>query len=326
MKILITGVTGFTGSHLAEFVLSQKKADLFGIERWRSRDENIEHMKDKINIFEADIKDASSMLRLLDKIRPDRIFHLAAQTFVPTSWHAPAETLTTNIIGQLNIFEAIRELKINPVIQIACSSEEYGLVREDELPITEENPLRPLSPYGVSKVGQDLLGYQYWKSYGLKVIRTRGFNHTGPRRGEVFVLSTFARQIALIENNLQEPVIKVGNLKAKRDFTDVRDMVRAYWLATEKCEPGEVYNICSGTAYQIEKVLNMLIDMSTEKISIKQDEKRMRPSDVPVLVGDPSKFRKQTGWDVEIPIEKTLGDLLDYWRHRIKAKSILKNA
>lgn len=317
MKVLITGITGFVGSHLADFLLAKGGMEVYGIERWRSRTESIEHIKDRITLMGCDIRDASSVKKLIDKIRPERIFHLAAQSFVPTSWHAPQETLTTNIIGELNVFEAMRELGINPIIQIAGSSEEYGLVKEDELPIKETNPLRPLSPYAVSKVGQDLLGYQYYKSYGLNVIRTRGFNHSGPRRGEVFVCSDFAKQIAKIEKKKQEPIIWVGNLEAVRDFTDVRDMVLAYWLATEKGKPGEAYNICSGKGYKIKEVLDILLNLTKEKIEIKKDPKRMRPSDVPVLIGDSTKFREATGWKPEIPFEKTLEDLLNYWRERV---------
>ena len=317
MKVLITGITGFVGSHLADFLLKKGDIEIYGIERWRSRTENIEHVKDRITLMGCDIRDASSVKKLIEKIKPERIFHLAAQSFVPTSWHAPQETLTTNIIGELNVFEAVRGLGINPLIQIACSSEEYGLIKEDELPVKETNPLRPLSPYAVSKVGQDLLGYQYYKSYGLNIIRTRGFNHSGPRRGEVFVCSDFAKQIAKIEKKKQKPVIHVGNLEAIRDFTDVRDMVKAYWLATEKGKPGEVYNICSGKGWKIKEVLDILLSLTKEKIEIKQDPKRMRPSDVPVLVGDSAKFRKATGWKPEIPFEKTLEDLLNYWREKV---------
>jgi len=197
------------------------------------------------------------------------------------------------------------------------SSEEYGLVSKNELPIKETNPLRPLSPYAVSKVGQDLLGYQYYKSYGLNIIRTRAYNHTGPRREDVFVCSNFAKQIAMIEKGKEPPIIYVGNLKAKRDFTDVRDIVRAYWLALEKCTPGEVYNICSGRARSIKEVLDILLSLSKTTLKIKKDPKRLRPSDIPILQGDSSKFRKITGWKPEIPFEKTLEDLLNYWREKV---------
>ena len=245
-KALITGVTGFVGSHLAEYLL-RNNMEVFGIVRWRSRLENIQHIKSKVfHTLDADVRDAHSLQRAVDEVRPDFVFHLAAQSFVPTSWHAPAETLTTNIIGTANLLEAIRRAACDAVIHIAGSSEEYGLVYRDELPVREANPLRPMSPYGVSKVAQDLLARQYHKSYGLRVIITRAFNHTGPRRGEVFVTSSFAKQIAEIEKRLQEPTIYVGNLEAQRDFSDVRDVVRSYWLAATECEYGEVYNICSG--------------------------------------------------------------------------------
>jgi len=224
MKALITGISGFAGSHLAEYLLSLN-FEVFGTIKWRSRLENIEHIIDKIKLFECDIRDASAVKYVLNESKPDYIFHLAAQSYVPFSWRAPSETLTTNITGELNIFEGVRELKLDPFIHIAGSSEEYGLVYPEEVPIKETNPLRPLSPYAVSKIAQDLLGYQYYKSYGLKIIRTRAFNHTGPRRGEVFVSSNFARQIIEIEKKKREPVIYVGNLEAVRDFLDVRDVV-----------------------------------------------------------------------------------------------------
>ncbi|MBU0651031.1 GDP-mannose 4,6-dehydratase, partial [bacterium] len=204
--------------------------------------------------------------------------------------------------------------KIDPLIQIACSSEEYGLVLPSEVPIKETNPLRPLSPYAVSKVGQDMLSYQYFKSYGIKTVRTRGFNHTGPRRGDVFVCSDFAKQIVSIETGLKPPVIEVGNLDAKRDFTDVRDMVKAYWLALEKGEPGEVYNIASGSCCTIREVLDKLLSMSKKNIDVVVAKERLRPSDVEILLGDNSKFCKQTGWKPQISFDETLKDLLNYWR------------
>jgi GDP-4-dehydro-6-deoxy-D-mannose reductase len=226
--------------------------------------------------------------------------------------------LTTNILGQLNLFEAVRELGIDPWIQIACSSEEYGLVNDHELPIRETNPLRPLSPYAVSKVGQDYLGYQYCKSFGLKVVRTRGFNHDGPRRGDVFVSSNFAKQLVEVERGKKPPVIQVGNLEARRDFSDVRDIVRGYWLSLQHCEPGEVYNICSGKAYSVREVLNLLVKIAGQEVRIETDPNRLRPSDVPVLLGDYSKFKAATGWEPQIPYEKTLADMLDYWREKIR--------
>ena len=315
-RVLVTGVTGFAGSHLVDYMLTRNDCEIFGIQRWRSPLENIEHFMEKITLVECDLRDASSTRDTLERVRPDWIFHLAAQSFVPTSWSAPTESLTTNMLGQLNIFEAVRRIGLQCRIQIACSSEEYGMVYADELPIKETNPLRPLSPYAVSKVAQDLLAYQYWMSWKVDSVRTRGFNHEGPRRGPVFVASDFAKQIADIEKGRKPPVLHVGNLEARRDFTDVRDMVRAYWLALEKCEPGEVYNLCSGKAYSIQQVLDLLLGMTKVKIEVRQDRMRLRPSDVPVLLGDRTKFTQATGWEPVIPFEQTLQDMLDFWRAR----------
>lgn len=318
MKALITGITGFAGSHLAEYLLEHHpEVEVLGVHRWRSPLDNIEGILDQVRLIEMDMKDFHSVYRTLEEVRPDAIFHLAAQSFVPTSWKAPADTIDTNLIGQTHIFEAIRALELDPVIQIACSSEEYGLVHPEETPIKESNPLRPLSPYAVSKVGQDFLAYQYFESYGLKAIRTRGFNHTGPRRGKPFVTSNFAMQLMRIEAGLQEPVIRVGNLDASRDFTDVRDMVRAYYLAVVKGKPGEVYNIASGTKITIRELLERLIELAGVDVKIEQDPDRMRPSDVEILLGDYSKFHADTGWKPEIPFEKTLRDTLEFWRRRI---------
>jgi GDP-4-dehydro-6-deoxy-D-mannose reductase len=291
MNVLITGITGFAGSHLAEYILAEHPgARVHGIVRWRSRMDNIAHLTGKIELHEADLKDMVSLKKALAASRPDKIFHLAAQSFVPTSWRLPAETFQINSVGQINLFEAILDLKLDPRIQIAGSSEEYGMVHADEVPMKETNPLRPLSPYAVSKVAQDLLGYQYFKSYGLRAIRTRGFNHTGPRRGDVFVTSNFA---------------------------DVRDMVRAYWLATEKAEDGDVYNVGTGGTISMHELLDMLLALTKVKVRVQVDPERLRPSDVQILQADPSKFQKQTGWVPTIPFEKTLRDLLDYWRERV---------
>jgi GDP-4-dehydro-6-deoxy-D-mannose reductase len=320
MRALITGITGFAGSHLAEYLLAEHPGvEVYGTFRWRSRMDNVEHLYQdkKIQLVEADLRDYSSMHRALEISRPDVIFHLAAQSFVPSSWSAPNDTIVTNVSGQTNLFEAIRILKLDPVVQIACSSEQYGLVLPDEVPIKETNPLRPLSPYAVSKVAQDYLGYQYFQSYGLKAVRTRGFNHTGPRRGHVFVTSNFCSQVAAIELGLQEPVIRVGNIEAIRDFTDVRDMVRAYWLAVTKAKPGEVYNIATGHGIRIREMLDLVLSFSQVEVKVEVDPDRLRPSDVEILIGDSSRFRADTGWEPRIPFEQTVRDLLDYWRKRL---------
>lgn len=349
MKVLITGITGFVGSHLAEMLFARDDVELFGTYRRRSRMDNLENLlphlnlievgvsniestqaalkPGKINMISTDLVDSFSVHKLMGAVRPDRIFHLAAQSFVPASWNAPAETLQTNILSQLNLFEAVRELNgpnrngkgqdLDPLIQIAGSSEEYGMVLPDEVPMTENNALRPLSPYAVSKVTQEKLAYQYWMSFGIKSIVSRGFNHDGPRRGEHFAPSTWARQIARIEKGLQEPIVWVGDLTSKRDITDVRDMVRAYWLLLDHGRPGEVYNIGSGTTRTMGEMLEMLLAQSTAKIEVKQDPARLRPSDVMILWADARKFQQATGWEPTIPFEQTLRDLLAYWRTHV---------
>lgn len=315
-KALITGITGFAGSHLAELLLKENY-QVYGTIRPRSKTENIDHLKRKIVLEDADLLDSHSLYAILRKIKPNYVFHLAAQSFVQSSWASPATTMEMNVVGTVHLFEAVRRAEIAPVVQIACSSEEYGLVFPSEIPVKETNPLRPLSPYAVSKVAMDYLGYQYHQSYDMKIVRTRGFNHTGPRRGEVFVTSNFAKQIAEIEKGKKEPIVEVGNLEAKRDWTDVRDIVRAYLLAVQKCEYGEVYNICSEKTVGVGDMLNILLSMSKVKVKVKEEVSRIRPSDVPILLGDCSKFRKTTGWKPEIPFEKTMRDLLSYWRERV---------
>ena len=321
MRVLITGITGFAGSHLADYIVAHHPSvEIHGTRRWRSKEDAADHLEGKVVFHECDITDSHNVYRVIEKTKPDRIFHLAAQSYVPASWDSPADTFATNIVGQCNLFEAIKHLRpsgYDPIVQIACSSEEYGYAERNELPIKETNPLRPMSPYAVSKVGQDYMGYQYWRSFKIRIVRTRAFNHEGPRRGEVFVVSNFAKQIADIEKELRRPVVLVGNLDAIRDFTDVRDIVRGYWLATEHCAPGDVHNICSGKGYAIRDVLSMLLSLSKRKdIKVEVDAQRLRPSDVPVLIGDSSRFRELTGWQPTIPFEQTVKDSLDYWRAR----------
>ena len=317
MKALITGITGFAGSHLAEFLLANDH-EVFGTRRVRSPMDNLRAVADKLTLIDCELSDSSAVRDALKTAQPDLIFHLAAQSFVRASWVYPGFTLFNNIGAQLNIFEAVRELELNPRILVACSSEEYGRAEEKELPLTEDSPLRPLSPYGVSKVAQDMLAYQYHASYGMAVVRTRAFNHTGPRRGEVFATSTFAKQIAEIELGRRKPVVQVGNLSAQRDFTDVRDVVRAYFLACTQGEPGEVYNICSGKSVTIKEILDTLLDLAQCEVSVEVDAARMRPSDVQLLRGDASKLADATGWRPEIELRQTLADLLEYWRERLK--------
>jgi len=318
MKVLITGITGLVGSYMAEYFLENiPKVNLLGTYRWRSRMDHIEHIKSKITLKDCDIRDGVSVRRLVKDVKPDIIFHMASQSSVFTSWHAPRETLTTNIIGEINFFEALHEYNPECKILIPGSSEEYGMVEEEDLPVREGTLLHPLSPYAVSKVVQDLAGFQYHKSYGLKIYRARSFNHTGPRRESNFVESNFARQIALIEKGKKEPVIYVGNLEAKRDYTDVRDMVRAYWLMVQKCPAGEVLNICSGRVIKIRNILDILLELSSVEVQVREDPSRLRPCDAPAIYGDNSRFVELTGWKAEISFEKTLEDILDYWRERV---------
>jgi GDP-4-dehydro-6-deoxy-D-mannose reductase len=312
MKVLITGITGFAGSHLADYCV-ERGDEVHGTNRWRSNLENIIHLNGKIRLHECDLTDSSAVRSVIREVNPEWVFHLAAQSYVHSSWKEPSYTLNNNITSELNLLEALKGSTAR--IQIAGSSEEYGEVDKWNIPISEDAPLNPLSPYAVSKIAQDFLGFQYFKSYGMEIVRTRAFNHTGPRRSKVFATSTFAKQIAEIEKG-KEPIIYVGNLKAKRDFTDVRDMVRGYYLALKKGESGEVYNICSGKTHSMHKILEMLLSFTDRDIEIKQDPERMRPSDVPILLGDSSAFRVQTGWKPEIPIRETLKDLLNYWRER----------
>jgi len=322
VRALITGITGFVGSHLVDYILANhSEVDIYGLVRWRSPMENLEHVPaEKLNLYYGDLVDLGSMVRMLEEIKPDFIFHLAAQSYVPTSFDAPVDTLQTNIIGTTCLLEAIRIAAIDPVIHVCSSSEVYGQVTEEEVPIKEDCPLRPSSPYAVGKVGEDMVSFQYWLSYGIKTIRTRMFTHTGPRRGKVFVVSAFARQIALIEKEKQEPVLRVGNLESVRTFSDVRDAVRAYWLLVNKCQPGEVYNIGGNRTMKIKEMLDMLLALSPaarDKIEIKVDPELLRPSDVTLQIPDCSKFKRVTGWEPEISFEKTLQDTLDYWRESI---------
>ncbi len=325
-KVLITGITGFVGSHLADFILEKyPNVKIIGLARWRSPTENIADIIDKLTIFYGDLTDSSSLKTMLLKEKPDVVFHLAAQSYVPYSFTAPVATLEANVIGTCNLLEAVKELKLSsdydPIIHICSSSEVYGQVKEGEIPIKETNPFRPASPYAVSKVGEDMLAKQYWDSWNIKTIRTRMFTHTGPKRGSVFVVSNFARQIAAIEAGLKKPVVKVGNLGSVRTFTDVRDAVRAYWVLVMKCPPGEVYNIGGLETMTIGEVLDLLIGMSSaENIEIKIDKNRLRPSDVTLQIPSTEKFNKVTGWVPEIKFKQTLKDTLDYWREIFKTE------
>jgi GDP-4-dehydro-6-deoxy-D-mannose reductase len=326
MNVLITGVAGFVGSHMVEFLAGAKPngvhdaPQIFGTDRPLVNMENVRHLRNLFTFLPADITDPRAVDDVIKIAKPNLIFHLAAQSFVPQSWASPFETVQSNVQGEVCLFEAVLRSHLKPRIQIACSSEEYGLVHPEETPIRETNVLRPQSPYAVSKVAQDYLGYQYHVSYGLNIVRTRAFNHTGPRRGERFATSAFARQVARIKLGLQFPYIKVGNLSAERDFTDVRDVVLAYWMALMGGpRAGDVYNICSGTHRTMLSVLDLLIDLADLKekaVTVTFSPDLSRPSDVPLLYGDYTKFNQATGWAPTIPFEQTMKDLLEYWVER----------
>lgn len=323
MKVLITGIAGFVGSHLAEHLLRDHRTTVVhGTVLPKELRDNIMHVAGQLQIHELDITDAAGVSQLIDAIRPDIVFHLAAQSYVRTSWESPQATLATNIGGQANFLEAIRLLKsdvFNPVFVIAGSSEEYGMVGAGSPPLREDAPLHPLSPYAVSKIGQDFLGYQYHQTYGLKTIRLRIFNHTGPRRPTAFGDSHLAHTIALIEQGKAKPVVTYRDLSAVRDFTDVRDVVRAYMLAAQHCQPGEVYNVCSGFGFSIEQIYQTLIAQSTvQPIELLPDPHGPRPTDGGVIIGDGARFRQQTGWRPTIDfLKQTLPDIFNYWRERV---------
>lgn len=323
-KVLITGITGFVGSHLADYILANfPEVQILGLARWRSPTDNIRHILDKITLEYGDLSDLPSLKTVLSREKPDVISHLAAQSYVPFSFSSPIVTLNTNIIGTCHLLEAVKELRFSsgydPIIHICSSSEVYGQVKENEVPIRESNLFRPSSPYAVSKVAEDMLAFQYWLSWKIKTIRTRMFTHTGPRRGEVFASSTFAKQIASIEAGLAPPVVKVGNLDSVRTFLDARDAVKAYWLLVNKCPPGEVYNIGGVETMTVGDMLNRLLKLAKVKnITVEVDPSRLRPSDVTLQIPCIDKFVAATGWKPETKFDKTLEDLLDYWRDYFK--------
>ena len=314
MRVLVTGVSGFVGGHAVDLLRREHPGvEVVGLD---SRPGNRARALG-IEVVQADLHDPDSVRAALDRVRPQRIVHLAAQSSPQRSWEDPAGTLKTNLLGLLHLLEGARMLDLVPRILVVGSAEEYGLVRPDELPLREDSPLRPASPYAVSKVAQGFLAYQYAASLGMPIVRTRTFHHTGPRRGEQFAESSFARQLAEIEAGKRPPRLEVGNLDAVRDFTDVRDVVRAYWALLDQGASGEVYNVCSGRGVRIADLLEELIALSGLTVDVRVDKERLRPLDVPALVGDPARLTAATGWTATTPLRETLRDLLDHWRERV---------
>lgn len=315
-KVLITGITGFAGSHLMDYLLENTDYKIYGLKRVNSRLRNIHHALDKIELFDGDLLDETSMVSVIKKIMPDQIYHLGALSWVTPSWDMPAIYMQTNAIGTINLLEALRITDCKARILTSATPEEFGDVPKDLLPITEETRIKPINPYAASKVAQDMVCITYQASYGMDIVRTRAFNHEGPRRDIHGAIASFAYQIACIENGKQEPVIKVGNLSATRNFTDVRDTVRAYYLAMEKGVSGELYLIGTSQIYTMEEVLNMLVQHSamSEKISIEVDPARVRPTELMTFIGDYSKFQTATGWKPKYALNETLDSVLDYWR------------
>ena len=319
-RVLITGVSGFVGSHLLELLAGKTASyELYGLVRERSSLEKIRPHLDAIKLISCDLVNLATIINVMKELEPDSIYHLAGESSVKLSWGGALSVVNNNIVATLNILEAIRASNRRETrILLACSSEEYGLVRKEDIPIKEDTPLKPVSPYAVSKAAVDMFGFQYHASYGMNILRIRAFNHTGPRRDEIYALSNFARQAAEAEKGLREPKIHVGNLDAIRDYTDVRDVVRGYELAMNYCTPGDVYNLCSAKGYRVGDLLQIILQLARCHIDLVQQPDRMRPVDLPVIIGDNSKFVSITSWKPEIGIERTLHDLLDYWRGQVR--------
>jgi GDP-4-dehydro-6-deoxy-D-mannose reductase len=316
MKAFITGINGFVGRHLAEHLLGSGLEVSGGVLPGTSL-ADLAAIRGRLELLDLDIRDPAATVKALSSVGPDLIFHLAAVSSVADSFQDPNLAFTVNVNGTINLLEAVRHLKLDTVILLAGSAEVYGAVQPERLPITEDFPFKPVNPYAISKAATDMLGYQYALTYKLKIVRTRAFNHIGPGQTDAFVVSSFARQIAEIELGFKEPVLLTGNLESRRDFTDVRDVVRAYGLAAQKGDPGEAYNVSSGKDYGIEEILRRLLSCSKVKIAVKADASRMRPADIPVVVGDSSKLRARTGWAPRIAIDTALADTLNYWRSKL---------
>jgi GDP-4-dehydro-6-deoxy-D-mannose reductase len=319
MRVLVTGIAGFAGSHLAAYLLHETDAEVHGV--IHRHDRRLQHLRGQLHLHRGDLRNALWVSELVQSVQPDVVLHLAAWSDVGGSWQQPWTTYELNIQCQLHLLEALRRWQPDCRTLVVTSNEIYGLVRTDELPIGEETPFRPNSPYGVSKVTQDMMALQYWNSHRLPTVRARSFNHIGPGQADDFVASAFARQIAEIETGHHPPVVAVGNLEAERDFTDVRDVVRAYWLAVTVGEPGEAYNIGSGQSRPVRWLLDALLSLTPVAVERTVDPQRLRPSDVPISRCDNRKFAAATGWHPQIDLRESLHDLLNEWREQIKQNS-----
>ncbi len=309
MRFLVTGAAGFIGSHLMDYLA--EKGEVYG-SYWEKDDLfRVEHLRGKTQLIECDIRDEKKVGGLVSQVKPDVVYHMAAQSFVTVSWEEPKRTLDTNIMGTFNLLEAVRKQNQNPRIIVACSSAEYGITREDEIPITEDKKFRPSTIYAVSKIGTDMLAYFYWTAYGMNIIRARLFNITGPRK-TMDACSDFTHGIVEIEKGKRD-VLDVGNKNAVRDITDIQDALKALWTLTEKGESGEEYNICSGRRYRISEIIETAKKLSTKQIKVREDKTKYRITDDPIFVGDNTKLTK-LGWKPKIPLDRTLSDMLDYWR------------
>ena len=331
-KVFITGITGMVGSHLLDYLFKKTNWNIYGLIRWRSSLENINlnikniNLKKRVFLEYGDIREAHALDSIIKKIKPDYVFHLAAQSYPRTSFDMPADTYETNTIGTSNLLESLRRYKKDAIIHVCSSSEVFGRVPKDKIPITEDCSFHPASPYAISKTGTDLIARFYAEAYKMKIMTTRMFTHTGPRRGDVFAESSFAKQIAMIEVNMQEPVVFVGNLKSLRTIADVRDAVHAYYLLlTKKPIGGEVYNIGGDHTCSVGEILDFLLSKSKKKIIYKTDKNRIRPIDADLQVPDTTKFRKHTGWKPKYKFEETMLDLLNYWRKKVKSKNFYLN-
>ena len=319
-KAFITGVSGFVASHLVDLLASQDYR-ISGIDSAVGL-VPLSEACSAVLVSAVDILDSFVLRKVLKDAEPDYVYHLAGSAFVPDAESDPNRVYEVNIFGTLNLLEAVRIVRPGARVLIVGSGEVYGAVPDANQPIREDFPLRPVTPYGVTKASADLLAYQYAAAHRLEVIRVRPFNHTGPRQSERFAHSGFAKQIAEIEKGLREPVLNVGNLDARRDFTDVRDVVRAYQMILERAQGGDVYNVGSGKAWRIGDLLKILIDRSTiREIKIQEQKARLRQNDIPVMLCDPAKLEKGLGWKPTISIEQTMQDLLEYWREKMKIYS-----